>query len=76
MNAMTPAAPAAERIVVPVALAERSYDILIGRHQLCEAAQLIARRDNVSIEEKSSSAFLFSPTNGSFLSLFFFLNIL
>lgn len=40
--AATAAAPAA-RIVVPVALAERSYDILIGRHQLCEAAELIAR---------------------------------
>ena len=44
MNAMAPAAPAAERIVVPVALAERSYDILIGRHQLCEAAEVIASR--------------------------------
>lgn len=35
-------AAAAARIVVPVALAERSYDILIGRHQLCEAAGMIA----------------------------------
>ncbi|WP_332686613.1 3-dehydroquinate synthase [Bosea sp. (in: a-proteobacteria)] len=35
------AAPA-ERILVPVALGERSYDILIGRHQLCEAADVIA----------------------------------
>lgn len=32
----------AARIVVPVALGERSYDILIGRHQLCEAASVIA----------------------------------
>ncbi|WP_332691148.1 3-dehydroquinate synthase [Bosea sp. (in: a-proteobacteria)] len=32
----------AERILVPVALGERSYDILIGRHQLCEAAGVIA----------------------------------
>lgn len=40
--AATAAAPAA-RIVVPVALAERSYDILIGRHQLCEAAEMIVR---------------------------------
>lgn len=30
------------RIVVPVALEGRSYDIHIGRHQLCEAADLIA----------------------------------
>ena len=30
------------RIVVPVALEGRSYDIHIGRHQLCEAASLIA----------------------------------
>lgn len=30
------------RIVVPVALGERAYDILIGRHQLCEAAGVIA----------------------------------
>ena len=44
MNALAEAAPAADRIVVPVALAERSYDILIGRHQLCEAAQVIAQR--------------------------------
>jgi 3-dehydroquinate synthase len=43
MNALAEAAPAAERIVVPVALAERSYDILIGRHQLSEAAEAIAR---------------------------------
>lgn len=33
---------AAARIVVPVALGERAYDILIGRHQLCEAAGVIA----------------------------------
>jgi 3-dehydroquinate synthase len=31
------------RIVVPVALEGRSYDIHIGRHQLCEAAALVAR---------------------------------
>jgi 3-dehydroquinate synthase len=31
------------RIIVPVALEGRSYDIHIGRHQLCEAAALIAR---------------------------------
>ncbi|KRE20779.1 3-dehydroquinate synthase [Bosea sp. Root483D1] len=43
MTALAPAAAAADRIVVPVALAERSYDILIGRHQLCEAAETIAR---------------------------------
>ena len=30
------------RIVVPVALEGRGYDIHIGRHQLCEAAALIA----------------------------------
>lgn len=30
------------RIVVPVALEGRGYDIHIGRHQLCEAARLIA----------------------------------
>jgi 3-dehydroquinate synthase len=30
------------RIVVPVALEGRAYDIHIGRHQLCEAAALIA----------------------------------
>lgn len=43
MTALAPAAAAPDRIVVPVALAERSYDILIGRHQLCEAAETIAR---------------------------------
>ncbi len=32
----------AERILVPVPLGERAYDILIGRHQLCEAAGIIA----------------------------------
>jgi 3-dehydroquinate synthase len=42
MTALAEAAVAAERIVVPVALAERSYDILIGRHQLREAAEAIA----------------------------------
>ncbi|MDR6869018.1 3-dehydroquinate synthase [Bosea sp. BE125] len=31
------------RIIVPVALEGRSYDIHIGRHQLCEAAALIAQ---------------------------------
>jgi len=31
------------RIVVPVALEGRAYDIHIGRHQFCEAAALIAR---------------------------------
>jgi 3-dehydroquinate synthase len=31
-----------ERILVPVALEGRAYDIHIGRHQLCEAAALIA----------------------------------
>jgi 3-dehydroquinate synthase len=36
-------AQTAARIVVPVALGERSYDILIGRHQLCEAAGVIAQ---------------------------------
>ena len=30
------------RVVVPVALEARAYDIHIGRHQLCEAAVLIA----------------------------------
>jgi 3-dehydroquinate synthase len=33
---------AGTRIVVPVALEGRAYDIHIGRHQLCEAAALIA----------------------------------
>lgn len=33
---------AGARIVVPVALEGRAYDIHIGRHQLCEAAALIA----------------------------------
>ncbi|MBN9449510.1 MAG: 3-dehydroquinate synthase [Bosea sp.] len=33
----------AERILVPVPLGERAYDILIGRHQLCEAAGVIAK---------------------------------
>jgi 3-dehydroquinate synthase len=41
MNAMASTAPAG-RIAVPVALDERSYEILIGRHQLCEAAATIA----------------------------------
>jgi 3-dehydroquinate synthase len=36
-------AQTAARIVVPVVLGERSYDILIGRHQLCEAAGVIAQ---------------------------------
>jgi 3-dehydroquinate synthase len=31
------------RVVVPVALEGRAYDIHIGRHQLCEAAALIAK---------------------------------
>ncbi|WP_186420205.1 3-dehydroquinate synthase [Bosea sp. CS1GBMeth4] len=43
MSAAAATAAPAARIVVPVALAERSYDILIGRHQLCEAAEMIAR---------------------------------
>jgi 3-dehydroquinate synthetase len=43
MSALAEAVPAAERIVVPVALAERSYDIMIGRHQLKDAAEAIAR---------------------------------
>jgi len=33
---------AGARIIVPVALEGRAYDIHIGRHQLCEAAALIA----------------------------------
>ena len=41
MNATTPEKTGA-RIVVPVALEGRGYDIHIGRHQLCEAAALIA----------------------------------
>lgn len=41
MNATTPDKTGA-RIVVPVALEGRGYDIHIGRHQLCEAAALIA----------------------------------
>ena len=41
MNATIPARTGA-RITVPVALEGRGYDIHIGRHQLCEAAALIA----------------------------------
>ena len=41
MNA-TPSEKTGARIVVPVALEGRGYDIHIGRHQLCEAAALIA----------------------------------
>ena len=41
MNATQPGKPGA-RITVPVALEGRGYDIHIGRHQLCEAAALIA----------------------------------
>ncbi len=41
MNAAT-AEKTGARIVVPVALEGRGYDIHIGRHQLCEAAALIA----------------------------------
>jgi 3-dehydroquinate synthase len=41
MNA-TLSEKAGARIVVPVALEGRAYDIHIGRHQLCEAASLIA----------------------------------
>ncbi len=38
----TPAPTPGARITVPVALEGRAYDIQIGRHQLCEAAALIA----------------------------------
>ncbi|MET3890133.1 3-dehydroquinate synthetase [Bosea sp. OAE506] len=38
----TPAPQTGARITVPVALEGRAYDIHIGRHQLCEAASLIA----------------------------------
>jgi 3-dehydroquinate synthase len=39
----TPADAKSGRVVVPVALEGRDYDIHIGRHQLCEAAALITR---------------------------------
>ncbi len=40
---MTAAAASGGRLVVPVALEGRAYDIHIGRHLLCEAAALIAK---------------------------------
>jgi 3-dehydroquinate synthase len=40
---VTAAAASGGRLVVPVALEGRAYDIHIGRHLLCEAAALIAK---------------------------------